>query len=553
MSDGTVLGDWLAGLPAGPELAAALDSADPRSVPNGSIIQYLQACDRQLAHTEALRLAAIASVLERDTDAGADSVARLPEPDRFAPDEVRAALALTPRRAVVESEFAHDVCRALPAVHAEMLAGLVDRSRALVFAQHLAGLPGDLVAKVLGALLPEAPGLATGQLRARILKIILAGDPERARVTYEQALAGRAVVGYLNPDGTATITASGLPPDEAAAATERIAQLARAAKRAGHPGPVDQLRADIYLRLLDGRFHHLTRTEMIAALLAEVPPADTAETENSASARPDGGEPEDGWPGDLEPAAPPRPATRVGGHPGPVAGIEVRARLDSLAGVNELPGELPGWGPILASVTRRAVARQHRGQWRWVITDHDGYLITEGLTRHRPSTGPPTHHADGGIVELAIPATALARLTKDPPPEWAAVINDIATQCAHTRGDPKARLDNAPERRFPGTALRRHVQIRDRTCSAPGCRRPATQSEQDHTHGHQHGGATTRANLGPACHHDHQLKHDGGWRVAQPRPGRFTWTSPLGRRYHTRGERITEPEPPQPEPEPPPF
>ncbi|GAA5153834.1 hypothetical protein GCM10023321_24710 [Pseudonocardia eucalypti] len=606
MSDG--LGERLAGMPVGPELAAVLASVDVTAVPNGSVIDVLQASARQRAHTDGVYLRAVASTLERDPSAGPDSVARLAEPDRFAPDEVRAALVMTRRQGWSESEFAYLLCRGLPSVHAEMLAGRIDRDRAWVFVHHLAGLPAGLIAKVLNAVLAAAPGLTTGQLRARILKLILTADPDRAEDVYQRALGERAVVGYLNPDGTAVISASGLPPDEAAAATERIAALARAAKRAGHPGRIDQLRADIYLRLLDGRFHHLTHTEMITALLAEAtqtqtPPAKPPTTEatpvratplkattdkpvtaeHPAGTEPDSAEPDSAVPESAEPesaepdgdrldrAEPdwtaPDDAPLAGDGPrddqpasvsrktagereplGRVAGIEVRARLDSLAGVNQLPGELPGWGPILADTARRAVARQHHGQWRWAVTDHEGYLLAEGLTRRRPTTGPPGHHADGGIVELAIPATVLARLAEDPPPAWAGVIGDIATQYQHARTTPDTDLDGQAGRRFPGNGLRRYVQIRDRTCTAPGCRRPATQSEQDHTHDHQHGGLTTHTNLGPGCKHDHRLKHEGDWIVTQPQPGRFIWTSPLGRAYHTRGERITDPQE-----DPPPF
>ncbi|WP_345703488.1 HNH endonuclease signature motif containing protein, partial [Pseudonocardia eucalypti] len=559
MSDG--LGERLAGMPVGPELAAVLASVDVTAVPNGSVIDVLQASARQRAYADGVYLGAVASTLERDPAAGPGSVARLVEPHRYAPDEVRATLVMTRRQGWSESEFAYALCRGLPSVHAEMLAGRIDRDRAWVFVHHLAGLPAGLIANVLNAVLAAAPGLTTGQLRARILKLILTADPDHAQDAYQRALGERAVVGYLNPDGTAVISASGLPPDEAAAAAERIAALARAAKRAGHPGRVDQLRADIYLRLLDGRFHHLTHTEMITALLAEAtqtqtPPANppTAEAtpvratplkattdnavaaEHPAGTEPDSAEPdgdrldraEPAWtapddaplagdgPRDDQPASVSRRTAGEREPLGRVAGIEVRARLDSLAGVNDLPGELPGWGPILADTARRAVARQHQGQWRWAVTDHEGYLLAEGLTRRRPTTGPPGHHAEGGIVELAIPATVLARLAEDPPQAWAGVITDISTQYQHARTAPRPDRDSRPGRRLPGHALRRYVQIRDRTCTAPGCRRPATQSEQDHTHDHQHGGPTTHTNLGPGCKHDHRLKHEGGWTVTQP-------------------------------------
>ena len=91
------------------------------------------------------------------------------------------------------------------------------------------------------------------------------------------------------------------------------------------------------------------------------------------------------------------------------------------------------------------------------------------------------------------------------------------------------------------TGLRRHTQIRDRTCRGPGCRRSATESEFDHTRDYQHGGPTTRINGGLVCSHDHDLKSKGGWRLEQPEPGHFIWHSPLGQIHHTRGEPIITP------------
>ncbi|WP_169736574.1 HNH endonuclease signature motif containing protein [Pseudonocardia spinosispora] len=533
MQGGVSVGSWLAGMPAGPLLGAVLSALDMDAVSDDYVVGVLQACGRQRAHVEGLYTAAVATVVQRAAAVGSE---------QYASDEVRAALTLSRSRARTECDFAQVLCLELPAVHAAMLAGLIDRDRALVFTYHLAGLPEDLIAAVIARVLPVAPGLTTGQLRARILKLIITVEPDRAEDQYEQALADRMVVGYLDSAGTATVTATGLPPDEAAAATERIAKLALAAKRAGHRGRIDQLRADIFLRLLDGRFHHLTRTQMVAALLAETSPPSPA------------GEPADTEPAEVEPVdidfGAEGPVEAVAEVVGRVSGIEVRARLDTLAGLNNLPGELPGWGPILGSVARRAAGRQHSGQWRWVVTDVDGYLIAEGITRRRPATGPPGYRAEGGIVELAIPSTALAQLTKNPPQAWAKVITDIATQYQQARErDPAEKLDTQPGRRHPTNALRRYTQIRDRTCTAPGCRRSAVQSELDHTHDVQHG-PTTRTNLAPACAHDHALKHRGRWTVTQPHPGYFRWKSPLGRTYPTRGEPITDPEGDE---DPPPF
>ena len=55
----------------------------------------------------------------------------------------------------------------------------------------------------------------------------------------------------------------------------------------------------------------------------------------------------------------------------------------------------------------------------------------------------------------------------------------------------------------------------------------------DHTRPYRPGlsGQTDLDNLGPLRRKSHRAKTHAGWRVRQPEPGRFVWTSPLGRRY----------------------
>lgn len=163
--------------------------------------------------------------------------------------------------------------------------------------------------------------------------------------------------------------------------------------------------------------------------------------------------------------------------------------------------------------------------------------------------GPP-----GGIVELHIPADLLDRLTAgtEPPPgstprAWSGVLADIARQYAHR---DRRDLDDHPHARLPRAGLRRHTQIRDRTCVGVGCRHRPQRCDQDHTIDHQHGGPTVAADLGPLCRHDHTLKTRGGWHLDQPAPGTFVWTSPLGGRYPVRPEPILPPLPaPRPQPD----
>ena len=67
----------------------------------------------------------------------------------------------------------------------------------------------------------------------------------------------------------------------------------------------------------------------------------------------------------------------------------------------------------------------------------------------------------------------------------------------------------------------------------PGCRIPASESDLDHTHPWAQGGITEVDNLAPLCRHDHQLKHQTGWKLQATEPGVYQWTTPLGHTYTT--------------------
>lgn len=121
---------------------------------------------------------------------------------------------------------------------------------------------------------------------------------------------------------------------------------------------------------------------------------------------------------------------------------------------------------------------------------------------------------------------------------WAAVLADIAGQHASTT--TSGGTDHTPagaadqHRRSARAGLRRAVQIRDRCCTHPACRAPATRTDQDHAIAHADSGPTDQTNLGCCCRHDHRLKHDGGWQLTRPAPDLTVWTSPLGHTYPNR-------------------
>ncbi|MGH3997104.1 MAG: HNH endonuclease signature motif containing protein, partial [Pseudonocardiaceae bacterium] len=147
-------------------------------------------------------------------------------------------------------------------------------------------------------------------------------------------------------------------------------------------------------------------------------------------------------------------------------------------------------------------------------------------------------------VELQVPATALRALATDPttPAGWAGVIADLTRQLDHdTPGEDWYYAD--ADRRVPGAALRRYLEIRDRYCVMIGCRAPAHTADKDHTVDHAYGGPTLAPNLGDACRHDHRLKGEGGWTLRQPQPGVFRWNSRLGHTYQHEPPAILEPLP----------
>lgn len=233
----------------------------------------------------------------------------------------------------------------------------------------------------------------------------------------------RNVIGYLDPDGTATVTGSGLPVEQAAAACARVEELARAAKRAGHRARIGVLRTDIYLGLLDGRWQHHTRDQIITDLLNHATSDSDADPDHSTEPDPTNVAPVSQGPpeGQTQARETDEPETEDAPSAAPLArrvGVEVRVGLSTPLGHDQHPGDVPGWGPVPAEVARTMVAAHRGAQWRYAITDATGGLVLAGITRRRPHHPAPAvgelPPCRGGIVELQVPATLLNELATDP-------------------------------------------------------------------------------------------------------------------------------------------
>lgn len=329
MSERLAMLEDLVQVAPGPRLAALLDGVE-RSALNGyEMVEVMQARARQVAHDQAALLADMVEVAHcaaGDFDAPA---ARMDHPDDYAADEIRMALCLTRRAADSMLGLALDVVQRLPQVHEALVAGQIDLPRARVFDNETGALDQETARAVVAQVIDAAARLTTGQLAARLRRLVIAIDPAAARKRQEDSVKQRYLHSELDQDGTATLAGYRLPADRAAAAAARIDALARAAKQGGDIRTMDALRADTFLDLLEG--------------------------------------------------------VDVGATAGR-GGVELRVPLTTLMRLADEPGEIGGWGPVVADIARQVAERQAGSPWRVSVYDALGRLVHHGPVRRRPTT-----------------------------------------------------------------------------------------------------------------------------------------------------------------------
>lgn len=153
-------------------------------------------------------------------------------------------------------------------------------------------------------------------------------------------------------------------------------------------------------------------------------------------------------------------------------------------------------------------------------------------------------HSPKADVLVTIPVFSLPGLTAEPaevdglepvPPSMARrLLANGASSFYRVLVDPR---DGAPleigrtSYRLP-ESLKRWLEMRDGTCTFPGCSNHTQDNDVDHLTAWQCGGTTGISNLGQACPKHHRLKHRRAWRSTQATknepPG---WISPTGRCY----------------------
>jgi hypothetical protein len=483
---GFAAGGLLDAMAPGPVLAGFAGDAwadGPDQLTDDELIGAICAWRRLASWSAAGEIAAVSTLARRRAaESRGDAGRRLAE---HVDSELAAALTLTSRSAGRLLELAAGLGR-LPGTAAALAAGQIDWPKAIVIIDELASLDGRDAAAVEAKVLGDAPGQTTGQLRAAVRRRVMEIDPEAAIRRREKAQQDERVETWTEPSGTAALAGRDLPPADVITADKHLDSRARWLKRHGAAGTLQQLRARVYSALLNGR--------PVETILPGSESTGTHQGGRSAGIDGQADSPAGGSPAGGSPAVPPA----LGGS------VNLTVPLASWLGLSNAPGEAAGLDVLDAATCRdlaAALAAGSRSRWCLTVTGQDGRAVAHGCARAGP--GPP------GTDRMA----------------WLSTIKVIRLE----RGDCSHQRETSAYRVTP--ALRHLINIRQRSCSSPGCRRPAEHTDQDHTIPFDQTGRTCECNCGPFCRTHHQAKQAPRWHVEQPEPGVFVWTLPSGRSY----------------------
>lgn len=485
----------LADTPAGPELAALVESLDLELLDAHDRVEVVAAAGRVGSWAHAMKARAAAAV-DRHWTMSTPRTEPIPEgthvvPERIAPAALALRLQASPRETATLIMEGRCYAGVLAETGDALISGALDPPRARVIARRLHDQPAQVALLVEGEVLGRAPGRTSHQVKQDVERSLLRVDAEHAADRHAAARATRTVSRpQVRDDGMAALWVV-LPAAEAVRVDGVLEAAARAARVGGDPRTLEQLRAD---GLCDLVLHRgCTPAGAFGLPVGDDPSATSGAAGGSAtrtSSTQDDGAPRTCTsgtvPGAEDPAAP------VAARPHPRTQVLITIPITTMMGLDEGPAELAGYGPI-GAVQARALA--WGGTWRRMLTDpRDGTLLDLGRTRYRPTA-----------------------------------------------------------------ALAEHVRRRDRTCAWPGCALPADLADLDHNRDYHRPpddggppGTTSHANLAPLCRNHHRLKTEAGFRLHHVSPGTYVWTDPTGHRYEVcpGSDRAVVPLPAVP---PPPF
>ncbi len=347
--------------------------------------------------------------------------------DEFVGEEVALRARLSPSEGGKQTAFAVRVVRRLPAGVKALWDGRIDLARLVALDRLTAPLDGSLVAQVAGPVLAKGGRPSLKAFEQAVRRRVLVVDPDGAARRQKAAEGTRRVEARTEPDGMGRL-AMFLPALRMLAVWARIDRLARQAGT-GDARSLDQRRADVAYALLMGESLGRVNLEM-----------------------------------------------------------QVVVPVETLLGLAERPGEIPGYGPVPAEIVRE-MSQDPRCTWRQMLTRREtGELV--GLGRRRFPPAALARHVRARNSQCVLPGC-----------NTPAGSSDLDHTVAWVDGGLTENGNLAPLCRRHHRMLGRYKQ------------RPDQVSEH---------GARQR------------------WLVEQGQPGHMTWTTPTGGEYHTHPDNYTE-------------
>ena len=253
-------------------------------------------------------------------------------------------------------------------------------------------------------------------------------------------------------------------------------------------------------------------------------------------------------PSAREPITRRRPGRWPAIPPGFAGRVTLTIPAGTLLDLADRPGELGGIGPVdpdLARDLARAAARSPRSTWCVTVTDRLGHAVGHGCARPAPAAGRAQRHPPGGLDPPGGPRFTFTPADHRGPPggygtwRFSTGIPGQRDLLIEIGPLPVEGCDHRHEAsgHDPGVMLRHLAQVRNATCTGPGCRRPSPRCDFEHSTPYEAGGRTCLCNGNPKCRFDHRLKQDPRWSAEQLESGEVRWTTPSGRQFVTEPTR----------------
>ena len=245
--------------------------------------------------------------------------------DKTAQDELACVEHISTAKAGNDLALAHALANRLPHTLAMLTAGTITYDRASQIARATTVLSLEKAAEVDAALYPLACEKTPRQLGDHLRKIIAKVDPRGAAGRAEKRKADRRVSVEHDNDEMSWLHAF-LPAEDVLAIDQRLDMIARSIKREGSEvRTMNQLRADAIRDLLLGKFSSKVTTHLYVACNAT-----------------------------------------------------------TLLGLDDLPGNLRGYGPVSAEKVRELGWRL-KALWSGVLIDDKGYAQRLATKKYKPS------------------------------------------------------------------------------------------------------------------------------------------------------------------------